>query len=302
VAVDTVRLVPKGIYSAAVGWGSRRRVPRVLRSPIYRAFARWVGARLDEAELPLDAYATFGDFFARRLRAGARALAADGGAVVSPCDGVVAACGRIDAGRMIQAKGIDYALADFVCDPALAAALDGGTYCTIYLSPKDYHRVHAPIGGLLRSYRYVPGALFPVNPLFTRRVEGLLVLNERVVLELETPLGAMALAMVAAVGVGNMALTHAGRDSAAWRRAGEPVRIDLAPPVSLERGDEVGAFQLGSTVVLLCAPGRGALDGVEEGAVVRFGEPIGGPASAGHARSGEPRDAPGKAGRARQPA
>jgi phosphatidylserine decarboxylase len=283
VAVDTVRLVPKGIYSAAVGWGSRRRVPRVLRSPLYRAFARWVGARLDEAELPLGDYPTFGDFFARRLRAGARQLAPDGRAIVSPCDGVVAACGRIDAGRLIQAKGRDYALADFVCDPALAAALDGGSYCTIYLSPKDYHRVHAPIGGRLRRYRYVPGALYPVNPLFTRAVDGLLVANERVVLELETPLGTMAMAMVAAVGVGNMALTHAGRDSLAWRRAGQPEVLPVEPPVPLERGDEVGAFLLGSTVVLLCAPGRGQLDGVTEGAVVRFGEPIGGPASAGQA-------------------
>lgn len=263
------------MYVAAIGWGARRRVPRFLREPMYSAFASAVGARIDEAELPLGEYPTFGDFFARGLRAGARTVAPEGHAVISPCDGTVAASGTITGGRLIQAKGRDYTVRELVVDPELADRLEGGTYVTIYLSPRDYHRVHAPIDAAITGYEYVPGALLPVNRLFSRQVDRLLSRNERVVLRLETEAGLMALVMVAATGVGNMRLEHVDVWSVDLRPRGRRHGQRLADPPRVLRGDELGAFHLGSTVVLLCEPGAVQLEPLPAETPVRFGEPIG---------------------------
>ncbi len=267
-------------YSAVVGWSARRAVPAALRPRAYRAFARAVGADLGEAELDLRAYDTFGDLFVRGLRPGARRVDAAPDAIVSPCDGVVAAVGHARGGTMIQAKGHDYALAELVADARLAAALVEGAYTTIYLSPRDYHRVHAPVAGRVTSYDYLPGALWPVNPRVAARRERLLTRNERVVIELETARGMVAVVMVGASGVGNIELAHgqssrnlARIQSATWRAAAEPRTIELDATVA--RGDELGAFRLGSTVVLVFAPGAGEL-ATTTAATVRFGERIGG--------------------------
>jgi phosphatidylserine decarboxylase len=275
VAIDSVRLAPKGLYTAAIGWGARRTLPRMLRRPVYSAFARAVGASLDEAELPLDQYPTFGDFFARRLRPDARPSVKAADALACPCDGTVAAVGLSDGGTMVQAKGRDYRLDELVCDAELAERLEGGYYLTIYLSPRDYHRVHAPVAGDLIGFDYVPGALFPVNPLFSRHVDALMSRNERVVLRLETALGTVALVMVAAVGVGNMRLEHAGVDSNRFRRRQALHRHRFPAPVPLARGDELGAFHLGSTVILIFEPGRATLDGLSAGDLLRVGQSIG---------------------------
>jgi phosphatidylserine decarboxylase len=241
---------------------------------MYAAFARLVGARLDEVELPLEEYATFGSFFARRLRDDARAIDAAAGVVVSPCDGVIAAAGVADGGRMIQAKGHDYAVADLVVDHDLAARVDGGAYVTIYLSPRDYHRVHAPCDAELLGYDYVPGRLFPVSRGWAARVPELFSRNERLVLHLRSELGAIALVMVGAVGVGNMALAVDDVETRRFRPGKVIERVRYAAPKPLARGAELGCFHLGSTVVLLFARGRAALIDASEGDPVRLGEPL----------------------------
>jgi phosphatidylserine decarboxylase len=263
---------PGGAYSALVGLGARARLPVPLRGAAYRAFARAVGADLREAELDLRSYTNFGDLFARRLRPGLRPIDSAPGAIIQPCDGVIAARGTAVDGELIQAKGKHYQLDELVVDGALAARLRGGDYATIYLSPRDYHRVHAPLDAQLIRYDYVPGALWPVNPRVAARRDRLLARNERVVITLDAGRrGLVAVVMVGAAGVGNIRLTHAG-DSATWRAAGERRRIELAEPV--ERGDELGAFRLGSTVVVIFEPGQATLAG-EVGQAVRFGERLG---------------------------
>ena len=263
---------PGPVYSALVGKAASARLPVPLRGPAYRAFARAVGADLGEAELDLRAYVTLGDLFARRLRPGVRTIDPDPRAIPSPCDGVVAARGTADNGTLIQAKGIDYQLADLLVDEGLAGRLTGGAYTTIYLSPRDYHRVHTPVDARILHYDYVPGALWPVNPHVASRRKGLLVRNERVVIVLDAgPLGLVAVVMVGASGVGNIALTYAP-ESVTWRAAGELRRVEVGQDVS--RGDELGAFRLGSTVVMIFQPGAVELAG-EIGQAVRFGERIG---------------------------
>jgi len=278
-------------YSALVGWGADRALPSRLRGLAYRAFARAVGANLDEVELELGGYPSLGDFFSRRLRRGARELDASPSAIISPCDGVIAARGTAVAGALVQAKGRLYRLAELVADADLAARLTGGSYATIYLSPRDYHRVHAPVGAQVTGFDYLPGALWPVNPRLAARRDGLLARNERVVIRMNAgALGHVVLVMVGAGGVGNIRLapqlgapgapgmagreaTSSAADSAAWRAAREPRRVELSG-VNVARGDELGAFRLGSTVVLLFEPHNAELAG-EVGDSVRFGQRIG---------------------------
>jgi phosphatidylserine decarboxylase len=261
-----------------VGRVARVPLPGVLRRPALSAFARAVGADLDEPELKLERYGSFGAFFARRLRAGARPIDTAGGAIVAPADGVVTAAGIAAAGTLIQAKGKTYALAELVADDELAAALVGAPYVTVYLSPRDYHRVHVPIDARLAGWSYVPGARWPVGPRFMRSVPALYAKNERAVARLDTDRGPAAVVMVAAIGVGNLWLGHVGGDdgleTGTLRRMGERRRIDAVPPRRLARGDELGAFLLGSTVIVLLPPGAARFE-VPVGSVVRQGQRIG---------------------------
>ncbi len=260
-----------GLYGALVGWSASRPVPPALRPAAYRAFARAVGADLSEAELDLRAYASLGDFFVRRLRAGARTIDPAADAIISPCDGVVAALGVATDGTLIQAKGRNYQLAELLADDELAADLTGGVYCTTYLSPRDYHRVHTPVAGRVTGYDYLPGALWPVNPKVAARRDRLLSRNERVVIQLDAgPLGKVAVVMVGASGVGHIDLAHLGTSTGPWRSAHARVRTPL--DAAIARGDELGAFRLGSTVVVVFEPGAVARATVGEAAAVRFGQ------------------------------
>jgi phosphatidylserine decarboxylase len=269
---------PGPVYSALVGLTARQRLPVPLRGAAYRAFARAVGADLGEAELDLRAYSSLGDLVARRLRPGMRPLCPDLDAVIAPCDGVLAARGTAVDGALVQAKGRNYPLEELVVDPELATELRGGAYATIYLSPRDYHRVHAPIDAHLVSYDYIPGALWPVNPVIAERRDRLLVRNERVVITLDAGhFGKIAVVMVGASGIGNIKLEHAegvsaSGGTASWRAAGERRRVEVG--VDVQRGDELGAFKLGSTVVMVFRPGKITLEG-EVGQAMRMGERMG---------------------------
>jgi len=276
IAAERPRARLGAAYSAVVAWGANQTLPPGLRGPAYRAFARAVGANLDEVELDLTGYSSLGDFFARRLRPGARPVDPAPDAIISPCDGVIAARGVAAAGELFQAKGRMYRLAELVADAELAARLTGGAYATVYLSPRDYHRVHAPADARVLGYDYLPGALWSVNPRVAARRDGLLARNERVVIRMHGALGHIALVMVGAGGVGNMRLAEAlgGEvDSDRWRAAREPRRVELSG-VEVARGDELGAFRLGSTVVVVFEPGRAELVG-EIGDPMRFGVRLG---------------------------
>lgn len=267
-------LRPGAAYSALIGTVASRKLPSSLRRLAYGAFARAVGANLAEAELDLDKYPSLGDFFARKLREGARRVDPARDSIISPCDGAIAAGGVVTDGTLVQAKGRNYRLDELVPDAAFARSLQGGAYLTIYLSPRDYHRVHTPVAGRLVSYDYIPGTLWPVNRWATNRREGLLARNERVVIRVNADgIGDVAVVMVGAAGVGNIALANAP-ESATFRRLRERQTIELGD-TRLAKGDELGAFRLGSTVVLVFPPGKSSLSDFTVGASVQFGQRIG---------------------------
>ncbi len=264
-------LLPKQALTMFAGWVAGARGGAVTTAIIRNFVARY-GVNMAEAAQPdIGAYPSFNEFFTRALKPGVRPLAtAD---LVCPVDGAISQFGRIDGERIFQAKGHDYTTTALLGgDGALAAHFHGGHFATLYLSPKDYHRIHMPRAGKLLRMIHVPGALFSVNPTTARGVPGLFARNERVVCVFDGAAGPWVLVLVGATIVGSMATVWHGvvnpprtgsvRD---WRYVDQDVR--------LTQGAEMGRFLLGSTVVMLFPQGplrwnpRWA-----PGAAVRMGE------------------------------
>jgi phosphatidylserine decarboxylase len=246
----------------------------ILRSALIRMFMNRYPVDLGEAARPdPGAYDSFNDFFTRRLRAGTRPPDADPRSALCPADGTLSQAGRICAGTLVQAKGIDYTAAALLGgDAALGAEFDGGAFATIYLAPHNYHRVHMPLAGTLRLARFVPGDLFSVNAATAAGVPGLFARNERIACVFDTTAGPMAVVLVGALIVGSVSLAWAGRIRAAGARG--PRDLPARDPIiALDRGAELGWFNVGSTVVLLFGPqGPALVDALEPGRPVRVGE------------------------------
>jgi phosphatidylserine decarboxylase len=275
--IAAMRAVPKNAVSRLVGRLTDWQGPAGLLQGAMRGFARRYDIDL-AASPPLETYRTFGQFFARPLRPGLRPIAPGDDLVVSPVDARVSQAGLASGGKLLQAKGIDYTLAALLGDAQLARRLEGGAWTTLYLSPQDYHRIHFPLGGGVSGWRYLPGALWPVNAASVMNVPGLFTVNERLVTLLDSPLGLVAIVAVGATVVGRVRASY----DAAVPLTDQPgartmQRGDYAPPRPVEKGAELGAFEMGSTVILAFEPGRVRLsERLRPGARVRVGEPIGG--------------------------
>lgn len=236
-----------------------------------RAFVGHYNVDLREAErADAAAYASFNDFFTRRLRAGVRPADADPDAVVSPADGALAACGTIGAGQLIPAKGHRYSLAALLADADFARDLEGGAFFTVYLSPRDYHRVHAPLAGRLLRADYVRGRLFSVNAATESARPGLFAENERLVCHFQCAAGPVALVLVGALIVAGIR-TVWGDPRVLGR--GQAFTADRTPLV-FARGDEVGHFRLGSTAIVCLPPGAFVAVPRTSGDAVRVGEAL----------------------------
>ncbi len=272
VTVDAIKWAPKSMFSGIVGWGARRKLPLPLRAPIYQAFANVVGAELDEVERELTEYGSLGEFFARGLKPGARVQPENKDHWAAPCDCHVAEAGLL-RGRCIEAKGRSFSLPALLSSERLALALEAGEFATLYLSPKDYHRVHAPIDCQLVGYQYIPGSLYPVGPFYLDHIDNIFSMNERIVLEFECREGIFALVMVGAAGVGNLCLTKPELQSRHLRLSAQRLSVHLDTPIRLRRGEEIGAFELGSTVIL-CAPPKTVELSACIGDSLKFGDVI----------------------------
>ena len=271
-----LRLLPKNTFSRALGAACRVRAPRPMMRAAIRAFVRKYGVDASEAERPIDEYPTFTEFFTRRLKPGARPIAPGPLLPVSPVDGTVGALGEIAEGRAYQAKGKEYTLAELIGGPAAeedAAQFLGGSFCTIYLAPYNYHRIHAPLGGDITGYVNMPGQLWPVNPIGVRNVEKLFCVNERLTTFLRTPRGPCAVVAVGATNVGRIRAVYDDLVTNA-RRTRKPARKIYPQPVQVEKGGELAIFEMGSTVVLLFAPGVKLDPRLQPGLPIKLGEAL----------------------------
>jgi len=263
----TLFLLPKYTLTAFVGWLSRKRFSRRF-IPLY---IRIYKINVAECERAPSQCANLLDFFCRTLKSDAREI--HSGCISSPVDGTVSECGLITKGTLVQAKGHTYALASLLGDEHTAMRFENGTYITIYLSPADYHRIHAPCDALLSSWRHIPGALFPVNPKGVRAIDGLFARNERLVTLMATEYGDIAMVKVGATIVGSIRTDYGPEYESALLRKSRAMTEGNLQSTRL-RGEEIGRFEFGSTVILLFTPETLLKVGVHSGDKVQLGQPI----------------------------
>lgn len=266
-------ILPQHALSRIAGSFASSRKPW-LRDMLIHRFIKAFDVDMRDAARGEGDFASFNDFFTRELRPGARPLADAGEFILSPADGAISQLGDISSGRIVQAKGRDYTVAEVLGDTGGDwRRFDGGHFMTIYLSPRDYHRVHMPATGTLKSTMYVPGKLYSVNLATAAGVDRLFARNERLACLFEGEDGGFASVMVGAMIV-------AGIDTV-WPNSfhthiKQPVSEDFTSEGRLlKAGEEMGRFYLGSTVVLLFEPGRIAwLEGLKAGYTLRMGQAI----------------------------
>ncbi len=254
-------LLPQHTLSWVLGRLASSRSPW-CKDRLIRAFARHYQVDMTDAACEdLAAYASFNAFFTRPLRAGCRPVAAGPSVLASPADGALSQFGDLRQGRLLQAKGRDYSAAELLDDAALGEVFAAGSYATVYLAPRDYHRVHMPAAGQLRCAKYLPGTLFSVNAKTAEHVPRLLARNERMVAVFDTDDGALAVVMVGAMIVVGI--------HAVWPLAQDDIELRLA------RGEEMGHFSLGSTVVVLSERPLAWREGLSPGVALRMGQALG---------------------------
>jgi phosphatidylserine decarboxylase len=264
-------LIPQHALSRLVGMLARSEVPWI-KTTFINLFMKRFGIDLSEAQIEdPDQFETFNAFFTRALKEDARPLeAADAADIACPADGAVSQLGAIRANQVFQAKGHDYSLYDLLGgDSALASEFTNGQFATIYLSPRDYHRVHMPVTGTLRETRYVPGDLFSVNEATANGVPNLFARNERLVCIFDTEHGPAAVILVGAMIVAGIETVFSGQVTPLPKQV---VTTDYqrTAPITLEKGDELGRFLLGSTVVLLVPEGKANFEAdLKAGSMVR---------------------------------
>lgn len=249
-AAQLLRVLPRNAISRAMGALCEAQVPAPLMRGIVKAYSRAYDVNIDEACPSGLPYTSFDAFFTRKLREGARPIDGDDYTLASPADGRIVDAGRSDLAGTIQVKGKPYTLEELVGDASWARELAGGGFTVVYLSPRDYHRVHVPVSGKVVRVRGIEGDRYPVNSIGEQHVPGLFVKNRRVVIEVHSPqFGRVAVVMVGAMIVGRMSVVGIDQPDV----QGEHLP---SPPMEIHRGDELGKFHLGSTVVLLLPPDR----------------------------------------------
>jgi len=269
-------LLPQHLISRLVGSLADSEIAWI-KNALIQQFANFYAVNMAEAleEDPLR-YRNFNDFFGRALKPEARPIAPAENALVSPVDGVISELGEITDNQLLQAKGKKYTLSALLGgDEQLTQTFANGRFCTIYLAPKDYHRIHMPFDGELQSMVHVPGRLFSVNPSTVNHVDNLFARNERVISVFSTAFGPLAVIMVGAIIVASIETVWAGEITP---RRGQISRFHYgqSKTIALKRGEEMGRFKLGSTVILLLPPNSGQwAETCKAGRATCMGESIG---------------------------
>lgn len=275
VVATSLRALPRKRLSWLLGRMARAGGPDPLLRAAMHLYRRAYGVDLADYDVPPQGFVSFDEFFTRKLRPGARAIDPDPDTVISPADGRLEDAGIIEPGASFRVKGRRYDISELIDDRVAGGSdFEGGRFAVIYLAPGDYHRVHAPVTAPVRAVRHIPGTLFPVNAIGVQHVPGLFARNERVVVHQRSErFGHIATVLVGAIGVGRISVSF--DESIVTNDNRTPgLRVYGERPPEMRRGDELGVFHLGSTVVMLMpSQGRLALR-VQAGARVRMGDAI----------------------------
>lgn len=242
-------VLPRKWLSYWVGRLMHVKFPGPIARWAIRKFGNYYQINFEEAEKSVEEYQSIGDFFVRRLKEGVRPIA--NSPLVHPADSVIAQIGEIQDGKCIQAKGKTYTVGELCGDSQLGEKYKDGLFVTYYLCPTDYHRVHSPVDGKITKARHIPGHLWPVNTWSANTIDNLFAVNERVVVEIESRLGTCALVFVGATNVGQIRLAFDPEIVTNIKRNQVTREKSYAPTLDVTRGQELGAFYMGSTVVMI---------------------------------------------------
>ena len=264
-------IIPQHVFSLVMYRATRCEVVWFKNLIISTIIKQYRVNMAEAAEMNLDYYSSFNTFFTRLLRNDVRPISESD--IVSPVDGVVSQVGPVTSGQIVQAKGQEYSvLALLGGDDALTSEFVGGQFATIYLSPKDYHRIHMPATGVLRKMRYIPGKLFSVSPRTARAVPDLFARNERVAVTFDTDFGPIVMVLVGAIFVGSMETIWAGQITPNYGKVIQQWTYDGEQAITIEKGQEMGRFNMGSTVVMLVGKDVALFnDQVEAEATIQLG-------------------------------
>ena len=266
-------ILPKNLFSRFCGNIAERHLPPLVLHPLIELFTWFFQVDMSEAVEPVWAYSTFNAFFTRRLKPGSRPVDSKPETIISPVDGIVGQFGTIKGGHLIQAKGIDYTIADLLDDPSRAREYMEGQYITIYLAPYHCHRIHSPVFGSVRYCIHIPGLLWTVSSIGVNGVRNLFARNERIVSYLETQKGECAVVKIGANVVGKIKLVYHSMITNEFRA--KRTEVALNPPYLIGKGDELGVFELGSTVICCFKPGQIQWNALAIGQPMRMGDVIG---------------------------
>lgn len=246
---EITRLLPKRRLSRWIGHFMHWQGPKWWAKLSVKTFAKMYNIDLNEAEKPYSDYPSIGEFFIRKLKAGIRPIGQ--GWAVHPADSKITQAEPIHKGALIQAKGITYDLLNFTQDQDSLKKWDEGMFLTYYLCPTDYHRVHSPVDGVISDVRYMPGELWPVNEWSTTNIKNLFTVNERVLVEIQTELGPVGVVFVGATNVGHIVLSFDSQVRGNQKGPHIFQHKKYHPEIPVKKGDELGMFRMGSTIVML---------------------------------------------------
>ena len=270
--LSALKVLPKNQLSWTFGQLASVKFPKPINQLIIRKFADFYKINLRELEQPITAYESLNDFFTRKLRKNTRPFSDDKSIIVSPADGEISQFGEIKNGKLLQVKGKYFTLSSFLKDNEKSKIFKNGKFLTVYLSPQDYHRVHMPYAGKLMSYNYIKGKLFPVNKLSTDNISELFSINERVVFYFKDEnLGNYAVIMVGATNVGSISLSF--DDFKTNKLLQKPKKVDVTE-LEFNKVDELGIFNLGSTVVLIFEDDKVEFSDIKVGLKIKLGNSI----------------------------
>lgn len=271
--VAALRIFPKEFISRVLGKIADKKLPKILLVPWISAYCMLFRVNMSESKKDVYEFNNFNEFFTRELAPGARKIDASKKSIISPVDGKVMEFGAIEKSTLIHAKGKTYSLESFLEDAEYARKFENGSFITIYLAPKNYHRIHAPLSGKIARYQYIPGSLFCVNKISSETIENLFSKNERLITYLESQNGLIAIVKIGACVVGKIRATY--ENAAFDTTCNMKLKKTYSKKISIEKGAELGMFEIGSTVVLLFEKGAITFGDLTRGTEIKMGQKIG---------------------------
>jgi phosphatidylserine decarboxylase len=268
------KIIPTSLLSRLFGYLAGAKLPQSLLRPMIRWYCRSYDVNTAEFYYPPEGFSSFDSFFTRKLDEGIHKIDRASSAVVSPVDARVDQFGKINTSSILQAKGIDYTINELIPSDTSMEFTDG-LFITLYLSPSDYHRIHSPAGGRIAGYFHIPGCLFTVQDFMVNGLKGLFTKNERLISYISTDHGLIAVCKIGAMNVGKISLTYDTVVTNKFIRGKREYFYydNLRRPV--KKGEEIGAFHLGSTIIMLFQKDMISFDRLKEGQKVRVGQRIG---------------------------